>query len=388
MRILYSKILRFLYDDKKRSNTLFKLTLMIINISYSYVNLEMLKKSHTMKKTLPIIVFLFLNLTGFAQSGKELLTLNNYFIPINQKGAVIGKIMNRSDEKIVLFRDSSGLFIVDKGYLSLKKGIEITNNSPKCYEVILQNNKGEKKAFELVKDNFIRNKVIAHRGAWKNQNASQNSLKSLKKAIEIGCEAAEFDVWLSSDNIVILSHDPAIGGKNVEETTAKELFQIPLKDGDFVPGLEEYISCIKHQNKTRLVLEVKASQKGEERSEAVADSSVQMVHRMKAQAWVDYITFNFDAALRIRELDPTANVLYLGSGKTLEELKEAKMSGIDYHLSRFIDDPELAEKAKNLSLKTNVWTVNKEEDLKMFLKQKLDYITTDEPELLLKLIQE
>lgn len=340
-----------------------------------------------MKKTF-LLSALLLNLSIiFAQSGKELLTLDSYLIPMNRKGAVIGKIITRPGEKTTL-KDPSNIFTVNKeGYITLKKNVSITEKSPECYQIILQNNKGEKKTFALVKDNFIHNKVISHRGAWKNRNASQNSIKSLKKAIELGCGAAEFDVWLSSDNIPVLSHDPSIGGKNIEETTAEELFKIPLKDGDFVPSLEQYLLHIKGQNKTRLVLEVKASQKGKERCEAVADSSVQLVHKLGAQAWVDYITFNFDAAIRIRELDPTANILYLEADKSLEELKAAKISGIDYHFSHFEKDPELVKKANALNLKTNVWTVNKEEDMKTYINMGLDYITTDEPELLLKLVE-
>ncbi|MDR1707076.1 MAG: hypothetical protein LBR46_03645 [Prevotella sp.] len=340
-----------------------------------------------MKKIFLLSVLLLNLIISFAQSGKELLTLDNYLIPVNKKGAIIGKIVPRPRERVTL-KDPSNIFTVNKeGYITLKKNISITEKSPEHFQITLQNNKGEKKIFVLVKDNFIRNKVIAHRGAWKNQDASQNSMKSLKKTIELGCEAAEFDVWLSSDNTPILSHDPSTGGKKVEETTAEELFKIALKDGDFVPSLEEYLLHIKSQNKTRLVLEVKASQKGKERCEAVADSSVQLVHRLGAQAWVDYITFNFDAAMRIRELDPTANILYLEADKSLEELKAAKISGIDYHFSHFEKDPDLVKKANALNLKTNVWTVNKEEDMKTYINMGLDYITTDEPELLLKLVE-
>lgn len=339
-----------------------------------------------MKKVFLALFATMLSLSAFAQVS-QLLVLDNYHIPVSEKGAKIGKVITQPGENVILQNDPSGLFTLDKqGYINLKKDRMVTGDSPLSYQIVLKSNQRGTKAFELVKDNFIRNKVIAHRGAWKNQDASQNSMKALKKAIELGCEGSEFDVWLSSDNVVVLSHDPSIGGKKVEETTAAELFRIALKDGDNLPSLEEYIQEIKKQNKTRLVLEVKASQKGKDRCEAVADSSVQIVHRMNAQGWTDYITFNYDAALRIRQLDPTANILYLEADKRLEELKAANMTGIDYHFSHFLKDTELVNKAKALKLLTNVWTVNKEEDLKTFLGQNVDYITTDEPELLLKIV--
>lgn len=334
-----------------------------------------------------ILSFFLPNMTAtHAQSGKTLLVLDNYSIPVGKKGTRIGKVVNSTEGKLSMESDSSGLFVLDKnGYVSLKKNAMLTGDSPQRYEIVLKSGT-EKKAFELVKDNFIRNKVIAHRGAWKNQDASQNSLKALTKAIEIGCEASEFDVWLSADNEVVLSHDPVIGDKKVEESTAKELYAIALKDGDYLPSLAQYIERIKRQNKTRLVLEVKASQLGAERSKAVAEASVRMVHDMKAQAWVDYITFSFDAAKRIRELDPSAKVLYLEADKTLGEVKAAGMSGIDYHYSNFVKDTDLAQKAREKILLTNAWTVNKEDDMKTMLGQGIDYITTDEPESLLNII--
>lgn len=339
-----------------------------------------------MKNKLFILVLLsFSSALIFAQSGKQLLSMDNYLVPINKKGATVGKVITRPGEKVTL-KDPNKLFTLDKkGVLSLKKNKSITNDSPQHFEVMLESNLGETKSFDLVKDDFIRNKVVAHRGAWKNQDASQNSIKSLEKAIEIGCESSEFDVWLSSDNLLVISHDPSIEGKKVEESTADELFKIPLKDGDFVPSVEDYLNVIKSQNKTRLVLEVKASLKGKQRSEEVAEASVRKVHELQAQAWVDYITFDFDAALRIRELDPTAKILYLEANKSLEELRDARISGIDYHYSHFKKDKELQNEAKTMGLLTNVWTVNSEEDLNYFYDLGLDYITTDQPELLLKI---
>ena len=45
------------------------------------------------------------------------------------------------------------------------------------------------KRFRIVKDDFIRNKVVAHRGAWKNTGAPENSVAAFNHAVA-GCEAA------------------------------------------------------------------------------------------------------------------------------------------------------------------------------------------------------
>jgi glycerophosphoryl diester phosphodiesterase len=39
------------------------------------------------------------------------------------------------------------------------------------------------------------------------------------------------------------------------------------------------------------------------------------------------------------------------------------------------------KEAKDLGLKLNAWTANKQEDIDWLLEQDFDYITTDEPEL-------
>lgn len=334
-----------------------------------------------------IILFILICVPYLSLSASTVPTLNKYTIPMNTKGAAIGKFIVQNKSKVTLEKDTSNLFLIDKsGNIKLKPNAELSASSPFRYEITIKNN-NKSKAFELVKDEFIHNKVIAHRGAWKNHDASQNSISSLISTIKLGCEAAEFDVWLSSDDKVILSHDPTIGGKVVEDTPAQVLTEIPLKNGDFVPLLEEYLKCIKQQNKTRLVLELKGSLKGKERSLALADSAVQIVHRYKAQAWVDYISFDYEALLHVKEIDPTATIAYLETNKTLEELSAANVNGIDYHFSAFYNDEKLTDKAKQLGLTTNVWTVNTEEQMQYLLQQGVDYITTDEPELLLKIIE-
>lgn len=56
--------------------------------------------------------------------------------------------------------------------------------------------------------NFLKNGVVAHRGAWKNDGLPQNSIASLKKAISLEVAGSEFDVQLTADGVLVLNHDP------------------------------------------------------------------------------------------------------------------------------------------------------------------------------------
>ncbi len=136
--------------------------------------------------------------------------LNNYTIPKGKSGAVIGQVFTPQGPAsgVNVAEDTSGLFMIGKkGEVRLKKKKSIGESSAVQYGVTLELN-GQQESFIFVKDDFARNKIVAHRGAWKHTAGSQNSITSLREASRLGCEGSEFDVWLSKDGVPVLSHDP------------------------------------------------------------------------------------------------------------------------------------------------------------------------------------
>ncbi|MDP4186129.1 MAG: glycerophosphodiester phosphodiesterase family protein [Bacteroidota bacterium] len=342
------------------------------------------------KKIIEVIlcVILCCPMMGWANGKIELTGLDNYTIPLNKKGALIGKVIPQQNGQITLLKDTAGIFRIDKsGCIRLKRNVKLTSSTPAFRYGITIETEGKTTELELVKDEFIHNKVVAHRGAWKNHDASENSLSALKNAIEIGCEGSEFDVWLSADSALIISHDPKIGGKQVEKTTREELKKISLKNNDYVPELKDFLLTINKQNKTRLFLEVKPSQLGKERSIALTDMVVKMVHDLKVQAWVNYISFSYPVLQRIQELDPAAKTAFLSDSKKIEEIKADKLWGIDYPFTAFKNDKDLIKNSHKLGLSVNIWTVNDSKDLKLYLDEGADLITTNEPEMLLQMVK-
>jgi len=330
--------------------------------------------------------------SGIAIGSDVLPVLTNYRIPLDKKGAVIGKLIIPSElegEQLVLQKDTSGLFQLDRhGNLSLKKSIRMKASEQSfCYGVTI--GVGSLSVdFNLVKDEFIKSPVIAHRGAWKNHPESENSVSALKSAINIGACGSEFDVWWSEDQVPVVCHDPVIGGKNVEKTSAKELQTVKLEENESVPTLEQYLQTAMQQNRTHLVLEIKSSQVSQQRTIELTEAVVRMVHKMRAQAWVEYISFNYETLLKIRQLDPVARIAYLSDDKSLQTLVDDRISGIDYSFYSYQKDPELIEKAHKLGLTVNVWTVNDKSELEFYVKKGVDFITTNEPEALIKIIND
>lgn len=233
---------------------------------------------------------------------------------------------------------------------------------------------------------FNTNKVVAHRGAWKVSGNPQNSIASLNEAVRLGCEGSEFDVWMTKDGVLLANHDPDHMGIPVETSTYQELLEKKLPNGEDIPTVEDYLKEGMKQKTTKLVFEIKTSRISKERSLELAEKSVQMVKDLGAEKWVDYIAFDYDVCLKVMEADPSANVAYLNGDKTPAELKEAGFWGLDYNINVMRKNPHWIKEAHDLGLTVNVWTVNKEEDMKWLLDENVAFITTDEPEMLFKLI--
>lgn len=235
---------------------------------------------------------------------------------------------------------------------------------------------------------FNKNKVVAHRGAWRISENPQNSIASLKEAIKLGCEGAEFDIWMTKDSVLVVNHDPEYMGMPVETSTYEELSALRLPNGESIPTVEAYLKEGVKQKKTKLVLEIKTSHLSKARSLVLAEKSVQLVKDLGAEDWVDYIAFDYEVCLKVIEKAPSANVAYLNGDKTPAELKKAGFFGLDYNINIMRNNPHWIKEAHDLGLTVNVWTVNKEEDMLWLLKANVAFITTDEPELLFELIGE
>lgn len=230
-------------------------------------------------------------------------------------------------------------------------------------------------------------KVIAHRGAWKNTGATENSIAALEHAIKLNCYGSEFDVHMSADSVLYVNHDHVIQGTDIEKATSSELSQIKLGNGEALPTLEAYLKAGVKQKKTRLILEIKTSRISKERSLFLTTKCVEMVKKLKAEKITDYIAFDFDVCLKIKELAPKAHVEYLNGDKTPAEILTAGLSGIDYHFSVLKKHENYISEIRDEKLTTNVWTVNDKPTMQWMIDNKVDFITTNEPELLFELLK-
>ncbi len=232
------------------------------------------------------------------------------------------------------------------------------------------------------------NPVVAHRGAFKKNNLPENSIASLKEAIRLGCTGSEFDIRMTADDSLVINHDPHYNKLDIEKTSYAELIKTPLSNGEKLPTLAEYIKAgVIGNATTRLVFEIKPSGISKQRAIAVTDKVIALVRYFRIQKMVVYISFDYDVCKRVHELEPKAPVQYLNGDIAPVQLRKDGINGADYHYSVFTKNPGWIKEAKDNKIALNAWTVNKKEEMKWLLKEGFNFITTNEPELLLEIVK-
>lgn len=228
-------------------------------------------------------------------------------------------------------------------------------------------------------------RVVAHRGYWRAEGSAQNSIASFRKAAEIGCWGSEFDVWLTADGVPVVFHDANVNGIRIEDTTYATLMNIRLKNGEFIPTLQQYLQEALLWPDCRLIFEIKPHRNAK-RDNLISELSLELVNMLGLAARTDYISFSKNVCKRIHELAPEAHIAYLNGDLTPQEVKDMGLTGIDYSIGAFDKHPEWPQEAKKLGLEVNVWTVDGEEALSRFAQmQGIDIITTNDPEILINL---
>lgn len=230
-------------------------------------------------------------------------------------------------------------------------------------------------------------RVVAHRGHWRTEGSAQNSITSFQKAASIGCWGSEFDVWVTADGVPVVFHDGTIDGIRIEDTTYATLMNHRLANGEFIPTLQQYLLEALRWPDCRLIFEVKPHRNAK-RDALISELSVELVNMLGLASRTDYISFSKNACKKLHELAPEAHVAYLNGDLSPEEIKEMGLTGIDYNIKTFEKHPDWPLEAKKLGLEVNVWTVDGEEELTRFAKMPgIDIITTNDPEILIKIIQ-
>ena len=216
---------------------------------------------------------------------------------------------------------------------------------------------------------------IGHRGARAYE--PENTLRSFRKALEIGVDAIEFDVRKTRDNQIVVIHDADVkrttNGKGlVADLTLKEIKELSTEKNEKIPTLEEILDFV--DGKAKMLIELKEA--------GYEEKVLALIRARKQQNNVIITSFLEDALKKTRELNPDiqTGLIY---AKHKNPIKTATGLEANYLLPlyRFTHTANV-QKAHENGLKVIVWTINTPEEAAEYAKKGVDGIATDKPDIL------
>ena len=221
----------------------------------------------------------------------------------------------------------------------------------------------------------------------------ENTLLSFRKAIELGVDAVEFDIWLSSDKVPVLMHDGnplrtcGVNGY-LRDMTLEEIKKLdPCYEGKFgdtykgqveVPTLKELLDLVKElKPDLKLGVEIK------EYTEENVDLSVAMLKEYGVFENCWFYAFN---GRIIRYLKETYNARTMG----YPDFQMAEFDGYDAYeeigIGLNIARSEVFETYPKKGMPMHLYCADTEEDVKMCMEKGASLITANDPRALLKVL--
>lgn len=235
--------------------------------------------------------------------------------------------------------------------------------------------------------------IIAYRGHHSAKGAVENSLAALRAAAEAGIFAVECDVNMTSDGELVVVHGPWLGKKddpdrlNIQRTDLATLRSKQLANGELVPTLDEFLAVAAENPSMKLFIEIKDHATPQLETEVVR-KVVAAVKQHKLQDVVSYMAMHQHICNELVRLAPSETlVMYLGGNLTPEYAQGLGYTGINYSVEALKRLPRWIKEAHRLGLKVGIWTVNCAEEGAWAVRNEVDFITTDKPATLERVVE-
>ena len=241
-------------------------------------------------------------------------------------------------------------------------------------------------------------RVAAHRGGallW-----PENSLAAFRGALSLDVDLVELDVHLSRDGEVMVVHDPTLertttGQGLVVAHTLAELQALRIKGpGDQrLPRLADVLDLVK-PTRAGVLLEIKTDA-SRAPYPGIEERVVAQVKAAGLERRTTVMAFEWGTLERIHRLAPDLRLTGLLSRRMAEGLggvgpaaaRVAALPAHDLGIEKTLLSPEAVQAARTAGLTIGVWTVNDEAELGRALASGVDYVTSDRPDLALRLRQ-
>jgi len=210
---------------------------------------------------------------------------------------------------------------------------------------------------------------IGHRGAAGYE--PENTLISFKKALELGVDAVELDVYVCKSGQLVVVHD-----RYVEEKTFEELRSLDAGKGQKIPTLNEVLDLV--NNKVIVNIELK----GEETAKPVSDIIEKYVTE---NGWSNdnfiVSSFNHIELKKFKDLQPNIKIGALITGIPVDYAKFGQdLEAYSVNLSMEFINKEFVDDAHKRGLKVCVWTVNDVDDIQRMKNLGVDGMFSNYPD--------
>ncbi|MBJ2195861.1 MAG: hypothetical protein JFT11_08885 [Muribaculaceae bacterium] len=244
--------------------------------------------------------------------------------------------------------------------------------------------------FLRVKNFENRAHIVAHRGYWSKAGAAQNSRAALHNAIELKAYGAETDIWLTKDNVLVINHDPSIGGVTIQDANYSDIKDKSLSNGETIPTFTDYLDILKESDYCKLIVEIK-THSTEARTIEAAMAAVEAVKAAGLEDMAEYIAFDYATCKALASAYPEIMVEFLcdraSEVRTPAQLNSDGGISIDYNMEMLTANPTFIDAAHKLGLVVNVWTIRSNQEIGEWITKGVDFITTDIPDLGMKYIE-
>ncbi len=221
--------------------------------------------------------------------------------------------------------------------------------------------------------------IIGHRGAC--GFAPENTVKSFKKAIDLGLLMTECDVRLCKSGDLVVIHDDTVdrttnGTGLVADKTWDELRKLDAGEGEHIPNLTEVLNFMDHQIKLDIELKEPGTAK------PVAAVINQFVDEKDWQYSDFFVTsFNHEELQIFNKLCPDVPIgaLFSELPTDLESIIHIMNPNVIIVSQKYIT-PEFVAKVHALGKRIFVYTVNDQKRLEEVKHMGVDGIFTDYPQ--------
>ena len=230
-------------------------------------------------------------------------------------------------------------------------------------------------------------KYIGHRGA--SYYAPENTLGSFQLAWQLGADGAECDIYLTTDNQIVVWQDGntarmTVDGTKLEvaKSSYSELKKLEVKlnptnspffAGQHIALLKDVFEVMKKDE--LLVIELKSGKE-------IIPTLKKVVDKYLKAGKIAFIGFSFEAISAAKATFPNTPCYWLSAKKEdvlkmIPELKKNNLDGVDLS-SKIIDQP-LLDELRKVNADVWCWTVDDVTEAKRMIDLGVNVITTNRP---------